>query len=86
MFHSFVYPDEAYDENTENKLSSNFCPVTMINGRIDFIEPKDCKIKHQLGTYKIKPFDHTNFMSVDELLDIYEKEGVSASEPNECSS
>lgn len=86
MFHSFVYPDEAYDEKTSNILTSNFAPITMINGKIDFIEPKECVIRHQLGSYNIKSFDHTNFMGVDELLDIYEREGVSADESDECSS
>ncbi len=76
MFHSFVYPDEAYDVNTENVLTSNFSPVTMTNGVIDFIEPKDCEIKHNLGGYSIKSFGRSNLIGVEELLNIYEEEGV----------
>ena len=76
MFHSFVYPDEAYDEKTENTLTANFWPVVMTDGIIEFTEPKDCKIKHKIGNYSIKKFDKSNFTSVDELFDIYVKEGV----------
>lgn len=86
MFHSFVYPDEAYDDNTANTLTSNFCPIVMTDGILDFVEPKDCKIKHQLGDYSIKKFDESNFTSVDELFDIYKKEEVMNDESDERSS
>ena len=84
MFHSFVYPDEAYDDETEGVLMSNFHPIVMTNGEIKFIEPKDCTIKHLLGNYSIKHFNDSNFMNVDELFDIYEKEGVKDNDSNEC--
>lgn len=86
MFHSFTYPDEAYDEDTEGALTSNFYPITMSNGRIDFVEPKECTIKHKLGNYCIKKFNNNNFISVDELLDVYEKEGVNEDEFDESTS
>ncbi len=86
MFHSFIYPDEAYDDETEGELMSNFHPIVMTNGEIKFVEPKDCKIKHSLGNYSIKHFNEFNFMNVDELLDIYEKEGVKEDDFNECTS
>ncbi len=86
MFHSFVYPDEAYDNDTKNVLTSNFCPIVMTNGKIDFVEPNDCKIKHKLGNYSIKKFDESNFTSVDELFDVYKKEGVIDHEFDDCSS
>lgn len=80
MFHSFVYPDETNDMETEGVLMSNFHPVIMINGEIIFVEPKDCTIKHLLGDYSIKEFNSDNFMNADELLDIYEREGVTDDE------
>lgn len=86
MFHSFVYPDEAYDDDTKNALTSNFCPIVMNDGRIDFIEPKDCEIRHNLGNYSTKEFYKNNFTNVDELYDIYEKEGVMNDEFNDYSS
>jgi len=76
MFHSFVYPDEAYDDASEGVLMSNFHPIVMSNGEISFVEPQDCAIKHSLGTYSIKQFNDSNFTNADELLNIYEKEGV----------
>ncbi len=86
MFHSFTYPDEAYDEHTEGALTSNFCPMIMTDGRIDFVEPEECTIKHNLGNYSIKKFNSSHITGVDELLDIYEKEGVIADESDECTS
>lgn len=86
MFHSFVYPDEAYDDTTAGVFMSNFNPVVMIDGEIKFLEPKDCTIKHSLGNYSFKHFNNSNFMSVDELLDIYEKEGVKDDDSDECTS
>jgi len=57
MFHSFVYPDEAYDEDTANNLTSNFTNIVMDNGQIDFVRPEECDIKQQLRNYSIKKFD-----------------------------
>lgn len=85
MFHSFTYPDEFYDNDTKDLLSSNFTPITMIDGKIDFIESKDCIIKHRLGNYSIKKFDRHNLMSAEELLDEYEKMGVNNDEPDDFS-
>ncbi len=86
MFHSFTYPDEAYDKETKGLLTSNFWSTVMVDGKIDFIEPKECTIKHNLGNYSIKNFDPTNFMGVDEEFYIYEKEGVIDDESNEFTS
>lgn len=86
MFHSFVYPDEAYPADDVDSLSSNFCAIIMENGVIRFKEPKDCEIKHNLGLYSIKKFDQDNFSTVDQELEEYEQMGVSADEPNVCSS
>lgn len=86
MFHSFVYPDEAYDDKTKDTLTSNFCPITMTDGIINFVEPKDCKIQHNLGNYSIKKFERGNFTDVNKLYEIYQKEGVMINEFDECSS
>jgi CRISPR-associated protein Cas5d len=82
MFHSFVYPDEAYDGNTKGVLTANFCPIIMNDGIIEFVKPEDCNIKHNLGGYFIKSFSENNLTSADELLEIYEREGVMADEFN----
>lgn len=76
MFHSFLYPDEIRKEEDENKLTSNFAPVMMVDGRVDFIEPWECTISHEIGGYSIKKFDESNFTTAEDLLEEYEKEGV----------
>ena len=86
MFHSFVYPDEAYDDNTKNSLTSNFCPISMVDGIIHFVEPKDCKIKHRIGSYSIKKFSRENFTDVNQLYEIYQQEEVINNEFDESSS
>lgn len=65
MFHSFVYPDEAYDEKTANNLTSNFTNILMNNGKIDFIRPEECDIKQQLRNYSIKSFDTDSINNVN---------------------
>ncbi len=86
MFHSFIYPDEAHNDATKPVLISNFCPIVMTNGVINFIHPKECKIQHTLGNYSIKHFDNKNVISVDEEVDFYKREGVFEDEPNGCTS
>lgn len=76
MFHSFTYPDEAYDADTRDVLTSNFCPIIMNDGIINFIEPKDCKIQHNLGGYTIKQFNDDSLTSSDEVFEAYKKKGV----------
>ncbi len=85
MFHSFTYPSEAYDEKTKKVLTSNFAPITMHDGVINFIEPKDCSIKHTLGEYAIKKFGKEDFLSAEQTFSEYEKKGVNVDEFNECS-
>lgn len=76
MFHSFVYPGETYNKDAENVLMANFCPINMADGIISFPEPKDCNIKHNLGSYTIRDFNKTNMMSVEKELKFYDDEEV----------
>lgn len=66
MFHSFVYPDEAYNEDTANNLTSNFTNIAMNNGIINFIRPEECEIQQQLRNYSIKMFDSDSMKDVGE--------------------
>lgn len=84
MFHSFVYPDEAYSEATEGVLTSNFAATILDNGVINFVRPEECTIRHNLGSYTIKNFTKENFTSASELLKQYDEEGVTEDEPNAC--
>ena len=69
MFHSFIYPDEAYNEETEGKLTSSFTNIVMKDGVIDFIRPEDCEIHQQLRNYSIKKFDQESIQDVDSTFE-----------------
>jgi CRISPR-associated protein Cas5d len=57
MFHSFVYPDEACDEQSYNKLSTNFHSIVMKNGVIPFVKPDECSITNVIRDYDMKEFN-----------------------------
>lgn len=65
MFHSFVYPDEAYNEDTANNLTSNFTSTFMNDGRIDFVRPEECNIQQKLRNYSIKNFNSESIKDVE---------------------
>jgi CRISPR-associated protein Cas5d len=72
MFHGFDYPDEAYDENGKDKLIARLWSPIMRNGYIKFIKPKDCTIKREIKTMKMKSFnENNNFIGLKE----FEEEG-----------
>lgn len=64
MFNGFIYPNKSGD-----KLKSSFTNIDMINGRIKFIRPEECKIVNELDDYSFKVADLTK--SVDEELKDY---------------
>lgn len=72
MFHGITYPDEAYDENTSNAMTSRFWTPIMRNGIIKFIRPEECLIQRKLRTMNMKLFNDNEFSGLDE----FEKEGV----------
>ncbi len=51
MFHSFDYPDEL----GEAKFLSRFWRPKMINGKIEFIRPQNCKIQKFIRPMKANP-------------------------------
>lgn len=69
MFHSFIYPDEAYNEGTEDNLTSSFTNIVMKNGLIYFIRPEECEIHQRLRNYSIKKFDKQSLEDVDSTLE-----------------
>lgn len=64
MFNGFIYTNKSGD-----KLKSSFTNIDMINGRIKFIRPEECKIVNELDDYSFKVADLTK--SVDEELKDY---------------
>lgn len=55
MYHGITYPDEAYSEETKERLTLNLAPVIMKNGIIQFCRPSECM--HQtIRTGTVKQF------------------------------
>ncbi|NLP34205.1 MAG: type I-C CRISPR-associated protein Cas5 [Clostridiales bacterium] len=76
MFHSFIYPDEITEKDSENVLISNFTDIKMDNGQINFIRPEECHVKHNLREYGYKSFSKENMKSVEEEFNLLSGEGV----------
>lgn len=73
MFHSFTYPNEAYDEQEVDKLIANLTPIIMKNGIIAFERPEETRIQHEVNDYDFKEFSIDDIESVDQ---VYEKYGL----------
>ena len=56
MFHSITYADEAYSEETKNRLTLNFWYPKMKNGIIKFLRPQDCPNHKYIHEMKMKKF------------------------------
>ncbi len=69
MVHGITYADEAYNEETQGKMTVRFWRPTMRNGVIVFPRPKDCTIIKSVGEMTIKPFgqEQGNFSGVGEF-------------------
>lgn len=58
MYHSVTYADEAYSEETKDKMTSHFWYPVMKNGVIEFLTPGECPIHKYLRKMKMKKFDN----------------------------
>lgn len=56
MYHGITYPDEAYSEETNGKLTLDIAPVLMKDGIIEFAPPSECKHK-MIRNGEIKIFE-----------------------------
>ena len=56
MFHGITYADEAYSEETKERMTLNFWHPEMKNGVITFPRPQDCEIHKTLHKMEIKKF------------------------------
>jgi len=55
-YHGITYADEAYSEDTKDKLSVRFWYPVMRNGIIEFFPPQDCPVVRTVRDMKMKPF------------------------------
>ncbi|NLI62482.1 MAG: type I-C CRISPR-associated protein Cas5 [Methanosarcinaceae archaeon] len=56
QFHSFIYPDEAYDDESYNNFTATFWNAKMVNGIINFPLPKDTQYKRKIYGMEKKDF------------------------------
>ncbi len=56
QFHSFIYPDEAFDNATYNHLTAAFWKPVMKNGIIEFVPPLEAEFRRTLYPMDKKSF------------------------------
>lgn len=69
MYHGITYADEAYSEETKNKMTANFWYPVMKNGVITFPKPQNCPLHKTLGEMEMKKFgeEFENFIGLKEF-------------------
>lgn len=72
MYHGITYADEAYSDETKNKMTANFWYPTMKKGVIDFPKPQDCPLHKTLGGMEMKKFGEAcgNFSGLGEFGEV----------------
>lgn len=72
MYHGITYADEAYSEETKNKMTLNFWHPEMKNGIITFPKPCECTLTKPLHEMKIKQFGEGfgNFTGLKEFGEV----------------
>ena len=65
-YHGLTYADEAYSDQTEDKMTVRFWYPVMRNGVLEFVRPEDCSIIRTVREMEIKPFgvQDGNFQTV----------------------
>lgn len=69
MLHGITYADEAYNEQTQGKMTANFWYPVMKKGVISFPRPEECPLHKPLREMSIKPFGEqtANFSGLKEF-------------------
>ena len=68
MYHGITYADEAYSDETKNRMTVNFWRPVMKNGVIEFLRPEECPIHKPEHEMPIKEFGKSvNFSGTDEF-------------------
>ncbi len=72
MYHGITYADEAYSEETKNKMTANFWYPVMKNGVITFPQPQNCPLHKPLGEMEMKKFgeEYNNFIGLKEFGEV----------------
>jgi len=67
MYHGITYPDEAYSEDTEGKMTVNLWYPVMKKGIIEFAKPQNCPVHKTIREMNMKKFDRNNFSGLIEF-------------------
>lgn len=72
MVHGITYPDEAYSEETQGKMSIRYWQPVMKKGIITFPRPEDCPLQRAVREMTMKPFgqEHGNFSGLGEFEEV----------------
>ena len=67
MYHGITYPDEAYSDETKDRMTVRFWNPVMENGIIHFLRPEECTLCKTLHQMPMKAFamPETNTMEVE---------------------
>lgn len=57
MYHGITYADEAYSDETKDKMTARFWYPSMKKGVIQFPRPEDCPLHKPIRSMEIKSFD-----------------------------
>ncbi|MGM9628640.1 MAG: type I-C CRISPR-associated protein Cas5c [Faecousia sp.] len=72
MYHGITYADEAYSEETKNRMTARFWYPIMRKGVIHFPRPEECPGQKPLREMEIKPFGEAmdNFSGLCEFGEV----------------
>ncbi|MGM9647311.1 MAG: type I-C CRISPR-associated protein Cas5c [Eubacteriales bacterium] len=72
MYHGITYADEAYSEETRQKMTARFWYPVMKEGIITFLRPEECPGQKPLRAMEIKPFgtELENFSGLHEFGEV----------------
>lgn len=72
MYHGITYADEAYSDETKEKMTANFWYPVMKKGIVTFPKPKDCPLHKTIGDMTMKKFstDCNNFIGLKEFGEV----------------
>ena len=56
MYHGITYADEAYSDDTKNKMTVNMWYPEMRNGIIEYLKPEQCPVHKPIREMEIKQF------------------------------
>ena len=69
MYHGITYADEAYSDETRNKMTINLWYPEMKKGIIEYVRPSECPLHKPIHEMEMKVFgtEHDNFSGLKEF-------------------